>query len=507
VHRPGAPNAGAGENRNNQQIDSRQEPEPTIPPMSCRPFSAFPRTALQTLLLAWIGLAASIQAAPHPGALESAAASAAETAPAGAPADPSPYARYEGSLGELERRLLADAADRRWDNHTLLAAALIAGGVEGQKQLEHCVSRFNALADEAAKLAAKQTDPEIRAQQIFDFMHRKILVGGYRLESTDLAATLDNGRFNCVSSTVLFNCLALRFGLEPVALELPGHAMTRLRLGGASLDVETTCPGWFQLRHDPRRQAALVAKTLGAGYSNSRAGREVSPVELIAMIYYNRGVDLLSEQRFAEAAAANAKALRLDPTSKTARGNLLATLNNWAITVGAKHQYEEAIRLLTQGLELDRHYETFTANYIHLHYQWADRLASGNDFDKALEILRQADAELLGADRLAQLRLDVYRRWARRLFQLGRSEQALQLLRAAELECQPAGEILRQVEVQTLADWAASLARQNRYSEAVSLLDWGLARQPDSELLNHRRRTALGGWTAEVSGVVQATAD
>ena len=479
--------------------------------MSCRPFSAFPRTALQILLLAWIGLAASIQAAPHPGALESAAATAAEAAPAGAlpspPADPSPYARYEGSLGELERRLLADAADRRWDNHTLLAAALIAGGVEGQKQLEHCVSRFNALADEAAKLAAKQTDPEIRAQQIFDFMHRKILVGGYRLESTDLAATLDNGRFNCVSSTVLFNCLALRFGLEPVALELPGHAMTRLRLGGASLDVETTCPGWFQLRHDPRRQAALVAKTLGAGYSNSRAGREVSPVELIAMIYYNRGVDLLSEQRFAEAAAANAKALRLDPTSKTARGNLLATLNNWAITVGAKHQYEEAIRLLTQGLELDRHYETFTANYIHLHYQWADRLASGNEFDKALEILRQADAELLGADRLAQLRLDVYRRWARRLFQLGRSEQALQLLRAAELECQPAGEILRQVEVQTLADWAASLARQNRYSEAVSLLDWGLARQPDSELLNHRRRTALGGWTAEVSGVVQATAD
>ena len=474
--------------------------------MSRRPFSASPRTALQTLLLTWIGLASSIQSAPRPGFLEPAAETAPGTLPP-PPTAPSPYARYEGSPGELEKRLLADAADRRWDNHSLLAAALIAGGVEGQRQLDHCVSRFHALADEAARLVGSQSDPEILAQQVFDFMHRRILVGGYRLESTDLAATLEDGRFNCVSSTVLFNCLALRFGLEPVALELPGHAMTRLRLGSVNLDVETTCPGWFQLRHDPRRQAALVAKTLGAGHADSRAGREVSPVELIAMIYYNRGVDLLSEQRFAEAAAANAKALRLDPTSKTARGNLLATLNNWAITVGAEHQYEEAIRLLSQGLALDRRYETFRANYIHLHYQWADRLASGNDFDKALEILRRADAELLGADRLAQLRLDVYRRWARRLFQLGRSERALQLLRAAELECQPAGEILRQVEVQTLADWAASLARQNRHAEAVSLLDWGLARQPGSELLNHRRRSTLDGWTAEVSGVVQATAD
>lgn len=476
--------------------------------MHRQPSPSFLWSGLRTLLLVWMIAAASVEAAPRPGVSEPVSIPQAQGTRALAAPIPAPgaYAGYEGPLGELERRLLADAADRHWDSHSLLEAALIAGGVGGQKQLDLCVGRFNALADEAASLVAAEAAPETRAQQLFDFMHRRILVGGYRLESTDLAATLESGRFNCVSSTVLFNWLAARFGLDSVALELPGHAMSRLRLGGADLDVETTCPGWFQLRHDPRRQAALVAKTLGVGLSSSRPGREVSPVELIAMIYYNRGVDLLSEQRFAEAAAANAKALRLDPTSETARGNLLATLNNWAITFGARHQYEEAIRLLSQGLELDRRYETFTANYIHLHYQWADRLSGNNEFDKALEILRQADAELLGADRLAQLRLDVYRRWARHLIQLGRSEQALQLLRAAEVDCRPAGRLLQQVEVQILADWAASLARQNRHSEAVTLLDWGLARQPDSELLNRHRRAALDGWTAEVSGVVQATA-
>ena len=280
---------------------------------------------------------------------------------------------------------------------------------------------------------------------------------------------LEDGRFNCVSSTVLFNCLALRFGLEPVALELPGHAMTRLRLGSVNLDVETTCPGWFQLRHDPRRQAALVAKTLGAGHADSRAGREVSPVELIAMIYYNRGVDLLSEQRFAEAAAANAKALRLDPTSKTARGNLLATLNNWAITVGAEHQYEEAIRLLSQGLALDRRYETFRANYIHLHYQWADRLASGNDFDKALRSSpgRRRTAR---ADRLPSCGSTSTALGPAASSLAGPSEPCNCSARPNWSASPPGNPPASRGA--DLADWAASLARQNRHAEAVSLLDW-----------------------------------
>ena len=344
------------------------------------------------------------------------------------------YQRYEGPLCDLEVGLFDDAIDSEWGSHTLLEAALIAGGVRDGQQLEESLGRFDRFVQDAADSMEKGLRAKVLAQKLFDFMHREILVGGYELECTDLAATLKNGQFNCVSSTVLYNCLTARFGLESVGMELPGHAMSRLRIDGASMDVETTCPAWFRLQHDPKRRAALIAKTIGADVhaSGTQLGRVVSPVELVAMIYYNRGVDLLTARRFSEAAAANAKALRLDPSSDTARGNLLATLNNWAITVGATEDFEKAIDLLQQGLHLDPHYETFSANYVHLYYQWAESLCGRRDYEAALNVLKRADVEFIGADRLGQIRQRIYRRWARDMIQQGKSRQALQLLQTSD---------------------------------------------------------------------------
>ena len=85
-------------------------------------------------------------------------------------------------------------------------------------------------------------------------MHRRILRGGYELKNTDLRQALDGGRFNCVTATVLFNYLAGRSGIECRGLQMPGHAMSRLFLPDGPLDVETTCPRWFQVKDDPRRR-------------------------------------------------------------------------------------------------------------------------------------------------------------------------------------------------------------------------------------------------------------
>ena len=385
-----------------------------------------------------------------------------------------PYQHYEGLLSDLEVGLFDDAIDSKWDSHTLLEAALIAGGVRNMKQLQESTDRFNRLVTKAAASINRSLTGEALARKLFDFMHREILVSGYELECTDLAATLEHGHFNCVSSTVLYNCLAARFGLEAVGMELPGHAMSRLHVQGKHIEVETTCPAWFRLQHDPQRRAALIAKTIGADprAAGNPPGREVSAVELVAMIYYNRGVDLLTAHRFSEAAAANAKALRLDPSSDTARGNLLATLNNWAITVGAGQEFERAIDLLQQGLALDPHYETFAANYVHLYYQWAETLCARHDYEAALSVLAGAKADLLGTDRLSQMRQRVYRRWAREMIQKGQSRQALQLLRTSDAEGQPMANLAEPAERAALSNESAA-----SFTEAESLLKQGLDRK------------------------------
>jgi tetratricopeptide (TPR) repeat protein len=316
----------------------------------------------------------------------------------------------------LEKCLFADAADGRWDEHSLLGAALVASGVNDRELLLDYETQVAHLAAELEQSGKMAGPPRQQAQTLFEFMHGRILQGGYQLDSTSVALALDKGRFNCVSASVLFNCLAARFGLSASGLEIPGHAMSRLVFPDGQLDVETTCPGWFRLMDDPQKQAELVEKTIGMrpGEGNAPvAPREVSDVELVATIYYNRGVDLLAEKRFAEAVAANARALRLDPSSTTARGNLLATINNWAIDVDGAGRHAEAVELLRKGIALDPEYETFRVNYVHVHSRWIEELCRGERFQEALDLIARAMEDRVEEAHFAKARLDVSRRWAR----------------------------------------------------------------------------------------------
>jgi tetratricopeptide (TPR) repeat protein len=323
------------------------------------------------------------------------------------------FQSYEGLVGPLEKRLLEDAADGRWHQYNLLTAALLASGVDQPQTLHRYERQVAELVDELRRSGEVTGPPLERAQAIFEFMHRRILTGGYQLDGTDLSAALGRGRFNCVSASVLFNCLAGEFGVRTCGLEIPGHAMSRVALPGGHFDVETTCPAWFRLRRDPQKQAELVRQSLGLLPGQARAEpREVSDVELVATVYYNRGVDLLAQKRFAEAAAANAKALRLDPASVTARGNLLATLNNWAIDLATAGDYPQAARLLARGMQLDASFETFRANFVHVHYQWIESLCRGRRFQDALDLLATAAQTLPADPYFKQARQDIYRRWA-----------------------------------------------------------------------------------------------
>lgn len=333
--------------------------------------------------------------------------------PAPDPVTTEAYRAFEGPLSEVEQRLFADATDGRWDHHSLLAAALVASGVRQPERIQRYEARLKQLADQLRSSVPADRPPQQLAQDLLQFMHRRVLTGGYQLESTSLATAIDEGRFNCVSSSVLFNCLAESLGISAVGLEVPGHAMSRLLLASGSIDVETTCPAWFQMKSEPIRRAALVAQTLGRPLPplSTRHAREVSPVELVATIYYNRGVDLLAENRFAEAVAANAKALRLDPASTTARGNLLATLNNWAIHLGAQGKHAQAALLLDRGLALDPNYNTFRINYIHVHHQWATALAGEKRFDEALSVLDRAIRHEPNVAALVDLRGQIALRW------------------------------------------------------------------------------------------------
>ncbi len=133
--------------------------------------------------------------------------------------------------------------------------------------------------------------------------------------------------------------------------------------------METTCPQWFSVSGTP---AVAAPREMSQP-------RQLSDVELVATIYYNRGVDLLADRRFAEAVAANAKAVRLDPHNTTAKGNYLATINNWGIELATAGQYAKASELFRLGMSTEPGFAAFRDNYARLQRQWDEATREKRD--------------------------------------------------------------------------------------------------------------------------------
>ncbi|HBO45572.1 MAG TPA: hypothetical protein DD670_16910 [Planctomycetaceae bacterium] len=455
------------------------------------------RVFVVLLGLAWLAAFATFAAARA----DAAVASVGPTPLPAVATRPSRVPLMPVALSPLEQRLFADASDGRFDEHTLLSAALVAAGVENPAEITYYQHRVDAMIDRLARSGKVAGSPRQRAQVVFEFMHREILHGGYRLDATDLISVVKSGRFNCVSASVLFCYMAERFELDARGVELTGHAMCRLHFDDETFEVESTCPAWFRMTDDPARRAELVAKTTGFrpdAASLTGRWREVSGVGLVATIYYNRGVDLLLQKDYPRSVEANVKALWLDPSSETARGNLLATMNNWAIAEGSAGRYNVAAGLLRTGLAVDSGFRAFHANFIHVHRQWIEALCREGRFEQSCVVLRSARRDLPGEPWFAQTLSSVYRRWVTTLLAADRLDVAFDVLDAAGRS--PDGERwAAQIEIDEIRRYADWLSVHGRDETALIVLDRALARHPDAALLAETRRALAansGGSTA-----------
>ncbi|MDR0704638.1 MAG: transglutaminase-like domain-containing protein [Planctomycetaceae bacterium] len=347
--------------------------------------------------------------------------------------DASKYGIIVYGVDPVERALLQDAQDGRWDNFDLFRAALIVDGIRDPNKIRDYEARLDKIVTEAKlQLQAARLDgsPEALPRKLFELLHQKILTSPYDIDCTALSKVLETGHFNCVSATILFNCLAYKAGLDVYALEMPGHALSRVKFKGTSIDIETTCPTWFQLKDETARKNATLQRiavpvsaetspvvgnqSSANSVANSPAKqndvtkklREISPVQLVATIYYNHGIDIHAEDRFPEAAMINVKALHLDPENEDAWGNLMGAINNWSLEFIKKNtpkRYDIAALLFDRGVYLDPNYNNFRTNQLCVYYHWIRDLALEGRNEDAKTIFALADQRLPGNKELATL--------------------------------------------------------------------------------------------------------
>ena len=295
----------------------------------------------------------------------------------------------------------------------LVKAALAAEGSIGEQELEADCRRFEAWAEQLRRINPSSRSDREQVEAIFAFLHREILTGEYSKPASHLHSALHGGDYNCVSATILFVALCERCGLQPQIWSAPGHVLCRFSFR-EPLDVETTCPEWFD--------------TDRPGSAPRRGLREISHAQLIGKVYYNRGIVLLQNGEFTQALAALRTSVRLDPQDRDARDNLLAGLNNAAIAACSADDFAEAAELLAEARAIDPEYPPLKTNDMHVHQRWVVQLCESGQYASAIELLERGLARGADAPLFDSGRLTVYDLWARERLAAGALHEARDLV-------------------------------------------------------------------------------
>ncbi|GHU80446.1 hypothetical protein FACS189468_0290 [Spirochaetia bacterium] len=157
-------------------------------------------------------------------------------------------------------------------------------------------------AEELRTSAALPPTPRERGEFILSFIHKRFLKS-YAERQTRLDEIFTSGRYNCVSSAVLYMLLARSAGLDVQGVMTRDHAFITLNTGAEVIDVETTNPYGF----DPGNRKEFhdgFGRATGFAYVPARNYRDrvsINPLELVSLILSNRIADLEARNRFGDA--------------------------------------------------------------------------------------------------------------------------------------------------------------------------------------------------------------
>ncbi len=279
-------------------------------------------------------------------------------------AEPSPPTVLEIPV---RQSVLLDAADGRLDQADLFSSSIAISGAQDESEIAaYCeqLAYFERRLQQQLKSCHGDRD---RAATILHFIHDRILVGEYDAGCCDLRRTFDQGNYNCVTATILFQTLSLRNGLHVVAIALPGHVRCQLHSSdGSAYDIETTSRDGAEAEFDGSDPLSHVS-------------RRLSETELLAKLIYNQGLEFLDRCEYSGALEATELAWQLDPQHDSARENVAVVVNNWSLRLSGEGEFSRAIQLLEQGRSVVPDYELLKSNQIHIYLRWIESALERSD--------------------------------------------------------------------------------------------------------------------------------
>ena len=267
----------------------------------------------------------------------------------------------------------------------LARAALLASGASPER-LGYYESRLDGVLGELkASRGQGAATNSAKAEAVLTFLHEGVLKA-YREDATGLTDILDSGRYNCVSSAVLYAIAARSLGIEAAGVRTEDHAFASVRVDGRSIDVETTNPYGFDPGgkkefKDSFGRVTGFAYVAPGGYGDRRP---IGAGDLVGLILSNRASALERTRRFAEATRLGVDYAFLCP-GPDSRGFLVDRINNLVADLESRRDYagaEEIARAAFAAMPEEERLGSIAKNAA---YNRAASLAQAGDWEAAFD--------------------------------------------------------------------------------------------------------------------------
>lgn len=382
--------------------------------------------------------------------------------------------------------LLRDAKDGELQEHSLLRATLIAGNIVDPAQLDHLEQKFLESCHAFQATEAAQFPNWDRAVEAFYFLHREILTAGYQHDTSEPHWAIQDGRYNCVSATILYVCLCRTAKIKIKVLSRPAHVFCCIDLPERDVIIETTCPDWFATRqHLEQNAIPKLSHFIKVSVPTAVAIRELNDLQLVAKVFFNRATKCLEAGEYEQAIAMLQFSQRCDPLDLATQQNLVAGLNNWALDECRGGNFASAAKLVQRGKAIDPNYVPFETNSIYIDQQRTLALCVNGDFCAAYAILAEGFQHHPNVDLYRFGRCAIYRKWLYSLLCGDDPDSALRTLQAIRLACHHET-VFSTHEVAALLAAAETLIAQGKKQTAIKIMDIAKALHPDNQILKNR---------------------
>ena len=238
----------------------------------------------------------------------------------------------------------------------LVGASLIASGISGDLQKRYTGELNVVLASLKKAIVNPGGVDEVSrmAEATLVWMHEELL-SRYIESQTRIDVLLDTGRFNCVSSAVLFILLCRSLGIQAGGVLTVDHAFVRILDSGSWVDVETTTKYGFNPGENKKGEASFAGLT-GFRYvspRNYRDRQDIGEKEMISLIYQNRISDLQRKNRWVETVGLARDRYELSRNERT-WNDYISSLGNYGAYMGREGRELEALKVFyTLSGEID----------------------------------------------------------------------------------------------------------------------------------------------------------